>query len=112
MGVRVGVDVGGTFTKAVAVDLETGIVAESVLPTTHGASEGVAAGVVQCVADVARKVGADQVEMVTHSTTQAVNALLEGDVGTVGIVGMRRRLGKQRFHRRSRHDRRVEQRWQ
>jgi N-methylhydantoinase A/oxoprolinase/acetone carboxylase beta subunit len=48
-------------------------------------------GVVQCVAEVARKVGADQVEMVTHSTTQAVNALLEGDVGTVGIVGMGRR---------------------
>ena len=91
MGVRVGVDVGGTFTKAVAVDLEAGIVAESVLPTTHGASEGVAAGVVQCVAEVARKVGADQIEMVTHSTTQAVNALLEGDVGTVGIVGMGRR---------------------
>ena len=91
MGVRVGVDVGGTFTKAVAVDLEAGIVAESVLPTTHGAAEGVAAGVVQCVAEVARKVGADQVELVTHSTTQAVNALLEGDVGTVGIVGIGRR---------------------
>ncbi len=89
--VRVGVDVGGTFTKAVAVDLEEGIVAESVLPTTHDAEEGVAAGVVQCIAEVAEKVGADRVELVTHSTTQAVNALLEGDVGTVGIVGMGRR---------------------
>ncbi|HMK12219.1 MAG TPA: hydantoinase/oxoprolinase family protein, partial [Acidimicrobiales bacterium] len=91
MTVRVGVDVGGTFTKAVAVDLDAGVVAESVLPTTHDAAEGVAAGVVRCVADVAAKVGADQVELVTHSTTQAVNALLEGDVGTVGIVGMGRR---------------------
>jgi N-methylhydantoinase A len=91
MAVRVGVDVGGTFTKAVAVDLEAGIVAESVLPTTHDAEEGVAAGVVQCVADVAAQVGADQIELVTHSTTQAVNALLEGDVGMVGIVGMGRR---------------------
>ena len=89
MGVRVGVDVGGTFTKAVAVDLEAGIVAESVLPTTHDAAEGVAAGVVQCVAEVAAKVGADQIELVTHSTTQAVNALLEGDVG----IGRHRRDG-------------------
>ena len=91
MAVRVGVDVGGTFTKAVAVDLEAGIVAQAVLPTTHDAAEGVAAGVVQCVADVAAQVGADQIDLVTHSTTQAVNALLEGDVGTVGIIGMGRR---------------------
>ena len=54
-------------------------------------TEGVAAGVVQCVADVAAQVGADQIELVTHSTTQAVNALLEGDVGKVGMVGMGRR---------------------
>ena len=45
--VRVGVDVGGTFTKAVAVEL-TGrsIVASVVVPTTHTAEGGVAAGVV------------------------------------------------------------------
>ena len=50
MAVCVVVDVEGTFTKTVAVDLEVAIVAESVLPTTHDAEEGVAAGVVQCVA--------------------------------------------------------------
>ncbi len=44
MGVRVGVDVGGTFTKAVAVDSVTGeLVARSVVPTTHTAAAGVAA---------------------------------------------------------------------
>ena len=32
-----------------------------------------------------RSVGAERVDLVTHSTTQAVNALLEGDVGTVGV---------------------------
>jgi N-methylhydantoinase A/oxoprolinase/acetone carboxylase beta subunit len=89
--VRVGVDVGGTFTKAVAFDLLAGhAVAEQIVPTTHDAADGVAAGVVQVVAALADQLGAERVEMVTHSTTQAVNALLEGDVAMVGMVGMGR----------------------
>jgi N-methylhydantoinase A len=89
--VRVGVDVGGTFTKAVAFDLLVGhVVAEQIVPTTHTAADGVAAGVVQVVTALADQLGAERVEMVTHSTTQAVNALLEGDVATVGMVGMGR----------------------
>jgi len=88
----VGVDVGGTFTKAVAVDASTGaVVARSVVPTTHGDEQGVAAGVVTTVVDVARIVGPEHVDLVTHSTTQAVNALLEGDVGAVGVIGVGRR---------------------
>ncbi|MEO5901428.1 MAG: glutamate mutase L, partial [Ilumatobacteraceae bacterium] len=60
-GVRVGVDVGGTFTKAVAVDLLTRhIVASAVVPTTHNAPGGVAAGVVDAVAKLAAEVGAEQ----------------------------------------------------
>jgi hypothetical protein len=91
-GVRVGVDVGGTFTKAVAVDLDSGeIVGRAVVPTTHADARGVAAGVVRTVAEVVRSVGAERVDLVTHSTTQAVNALLEGDVGTVGVLGLGRR---------------------
>lgn len=99
MGVRIGVDVGGTFTKAVAYDLDVGgITAQSVLPTTHADPEGVAAGVVAAVHDVAAAVGADRVDLVVHSTTQAVNALLEGDVGRVGVIGLGRRpeIGKVR----------------
>src|SRR4051812_4516762 len=88
--VRVGVDVGGTFTKAVAVDA-IGIVAQAVLPTTHDHPDGVAAGVVQVVADVAASLDGRPIGLVTHSTTQAVNALLEGDVGVVGVIGMGRR---------------------
>ncbi|MFN8052418.1 MAG: hydantoinase/oxoprolinase family protein [Acidimicrobiales bacterium] len=89
-GVRVGVDVGGTFTKAVAVDA-TGIVAQAVRPTTHDDVDGVSAGVVRVVADVAAELGGRPIALVTHSTTQAVNALLEGDVGLVGVIGMGRR---------------------
>lgn len=102
MGVRIGVDVGGTFTKAVAVDSSTGlVVARSVVPTTHSATEGVAAGVVGCVAEVAAAVGAGSVELVTHSTTQAVNALLEGDVATVGVFGLGRRPDLAKVRRRT-----------
>ena len=92
-GVRVGVDVGGTFTKAVAVDLAAGeIVGRAVVPTTHadarrrGRRRG-AHGRPRS----SRSVGAERVDLVTHSTTQAVNALLEGDVGTVGVLGLGRR---------------------
>ena len=91
-GLRVGVDVGGTFTKAVAININTrALVATSIVATTHSAPGGVAQGVVAAVADVAAQVGADRIDLVTHSTTQAVNALLEGDVGVVGVIGMGRR---------------------
>jgi N-methylhydantoinase A/oxoprolinase/acetone carboxylase beta subunit len=91
MTVRVGVDVGGTFTKAVAFDTDRNeVVAEAILPTTHGHAHGVAAGVVDVVTQLAQKVGPQHVELVTHSTTQAVNALLESDVATVGMIGMGR----------------------
>ena len=69
------------------------IVARRCVPTTHAAAGGVAAGVVDAVAELAAEVGAEQIELVTHSTTQAVNALLEGDVGEVGVIGMGRRPG-------------------
>jgi N-methylhydantoinase A/oxoprolinase/acetone carboxylase beta subunit len=91
MGVRIGVDVGGTFTKAVGIDLATGaLVARAVVLTTHEHAEGSAAGVVQVVSEVAHAVGAPQVELITYSTTQAVNALLEGDVAVVGVLGLGR----------------------
>lgn len=89
MSVRIGVDVGGTFTKAVAFDLHLGAaVARASVPTTHDDPDGPAAGVVLVVHQVIEAVGAENVELVTYSTTQAVNALLEGDVGIVGVLGM------------------------
>jgi N-methylhydantoinase A len=91
VGVRVGADVGGTFTKAVAIDSVTGQLAgRAVVPTTHGHRDGVSAGVVDVVAKLVAEVGAEAIELVTHSTTQAVNALLEGDTVPVGVLGMAR----------------------
>ena len=95
MTVRLGIDVGGTFTKAAAIDAATGaLVARAVVPTTHDAPDGIAAGVVdvlrQAMALVERD-GLGPVAMVGHSTTLAVNALLEGDLPRVGLVGIGRR---------------------
>ena len=91
MGVRIGIDVGGTFTKAVVVDGATAaLLSKATTPTTHHAPEGVAAGVVEAFAAALAQaeVQPTDVELVVLSTTQAVNALLEGDVAPVGIVGL------------------------
>ncbi|MFN2389408.1 MAG: hydantoinase/oxoprolinase family protein [Actinomycetota bacterium] len=95
MAVKIGVDVGGTFTKAVACDATTGrVVARSIVPTSHGAVNGVAQGIVEALASTAQQVDAEglgPIQLVSHSTTQAVNALLEGDTAIVGILGIGRR---------------------
>jgi N-methylhydantoinase A/oxoprolinase/acetone carboxylase beta subunit len=85
------VDVGGTFTKAVAVDpARPAVVAQAVLPTTQSAPNGVAEGVAAVIDALLRELGPRRgdVELVAFSTTQAMNALLEGDAVRVGIVGL------------------------
>jgi N-methylhydantoinase A len=105
MTVRVGVDVGGTFTKAVACRAGTGeIVARAVVPTTHGAAGAVASGVAEAVGQLTAELERDQlgpIALVAHSTTHAVNALLEGDTATVGILAMGRQPDLRRARRRT-----------
>lgn len=89
--IRVGIDVGGTHTKAVALDNETHeIIGQSVVMTTHDHEMGVAAGVIECFENclVKNEIDPDDVVFIAHSTTQATNALLEGDVAKVGVLGM------------------------
>ena len=88
--VRMGIDVGGTNTKCVAIDNNTHeIIGKSSVFTTHDDQAGVATGVVECFQRCMQNnnISPEEVVFVAHSTTQATNALLEGDVANVGILG-------------------------
>ena len=89
--VRMGIDVGGTYTKCVAMDnLTHEIIGKNEVKTTHDDKDGVAAGVVQsfknCMAE--NNIAPEDVVFVAHSTTQATNAFIEGDVASVGVIGV------------------------
>lgn len=89
MRYRIGIDVGGTFTDAVAINDETYELVGSVkLPTTHSAKEGVAAGIIHVLNKIMEEynIKPEEVVFIAHGTTQATNALLEGDVAKVGIL--------------------------
>src|ERR1700753_1933246 len=88
---RIGIDVGGTFTKAALIDhFDGSVVGRSSVHTTHDHPDGVAAGVIQVFEQVLDDAGIDAGDafLLAHSTTQATNALLEGDVARVGILGL------------------------
>ncbi|GAA3800509.1 hydantoinase/oxoprolinase family protein [Amycolatopsis tucumanensis] len=90
-GVRIGIDVGGTFTDAVAVDARSfELLAQVKVPTSHDHADGVAAGILEALEKLQASagIGAGDVSFLAHGTTQATNALLEGDVATVGIAGI------------------------
>lgn len=89
--ILVGIDVGGTFTHAVAIQQPGNhIIAHAVTPTTHSSKDSVSEGIITAFHDVLEKTHASnsEIQFVAHSTTQATNALLEGDVAKVGIIGM------------------------
>lgn len=89
--VRVGIDVGGTFTDVVVVDhLSREVISQLKVPTTHDSEEGVAAGIINAINRALAELDIlpNEVVFIAHSTTQATNALLEGDVAKVGIIGL------------------------
>jgi N-methylhydantoinase A len=93
---RVGIDVGGTFTDVVAIDAASrNLVARVKVPTTHDAPEGIAAGIVTGIEGLLQNpvVEVAEITFIAHSTTQATNALLEGDLARVGVIGLLDGLG-------------------
>lgn len=89
MKYRIGIDVGGTFTDAALIDNETyELIGTEKIATTHSAATGVAAGIVQVLNKIMERyhIRPEDVAFIAHGTTQATNALLEGDVVKVGII--------------------------
>ena len=89
--IRMGIDVGGTYTKCVAMDNTTHeIIGKKQVKTTHDDKTGVAKGVVEsfqlCMQE--NDIKPEDVIFVAHSTTQATNAFIEGDVARVGVIGV------------------------
>ncbi|GJM75614.1 hypothetical protein HMSSN036_78300 [Paenibacillus macerans] len=88
--IRMGIDVGGTHTKAVAIDNETHeIIGKSSVKTTHDDARGVAAGVVRCFQNCLKEnnIEPEDVVFVAHSTTQATNALIEAISPRSALLG-------------------------
>jgi N-methylhydantoinase A len=84
MGVRIGVDAGGTFTDVCLVG-EDGLVRVFKLPSTPAdPSEAIAAGAAAMLHESGR--GPDDVDLFAHGTTVSTNALLERKLAPTGLI--------------------------
>ena len=84
-GLRLGVDVGGTFTDLLLLDPATGRTVTAKVPSTpEDSSHGVLRGI-ERVCELAR-VSPSEIGEVMHGTTVATNAVLTGSGARVGLV--------------------------
>ena len=75
--VRIGIDVGGTFTDAVAIDDSTyQIIAQEKLPTTHDEAGGVATGIIRILQDLLLEIG-DLLRTVSVGTHKIPNGIIQ-----------------------------------
>jgi hypothetical protein len=82
---RIGVDTGGTFTDIVAVDTGSGAMRVTKIASTP---LNPAVGLVRGVAAILQKAGATaaDVSSLAHGTTVATNALLQGEIASLGLI--------------------------
>ncbi|HEY3187393.1 MAG TPA: hydantoinase/oxoprolinase N-terminal domain-containing protein, partial [Solirubrobacteraceae bacterium] len=82
---RIGIDIGGTFTDAALVDGDTGAIrVVKVLTTPEDPAQGFMAALERGLAE-GQASGAD-VAAVVHATTVATNAIIEGKIARVGML--------------------------
>lgn len=80
-GLRIGIDIGGTFVDAILFDQNTGAIRlEKALTTPQNPSIGVFAAIDKLAVDLA------DVEVVVHGTTLGLNAIIERRGAATGIV--------------------------
>ena len=88
MPYALGIDVGGTFTDAVASD-GAGRIVSAKTPTTPSHRE---VGVLNAIEELAGELGIDvgelltQTDYIAHGTTASINALVQGTVADVGLI--------------------------
>ncbi|MBX9776165.1 MAG: hydantoinase/oxoprolinase family protein [Xanthobacteraceae bacterium] len=82
---RVGIDTGGTFTDIVSVDTTTGAIAVTKVASTP-ANPGIA--LVRGVREILDQVGGTPASVagMAHGTTVATNALLQGQIDSLGLI--------------------------
>jgi N-methylhydantoinase A len=82
---RVGIDVGGTFTDVVLVDEKTGAFYYTKTPTTH---YDLAEGVLKGLAEILDLTGftINDIDYLIHGTTIGTNAIVEGKGARVGLI--------------------------
>ena len=82
--VRVGVDIGGTFTD-IAVQIGSRFVTTKVLTTPRAPEQAVMQGIAAALAEA--RVSPGEVDLVIHGTTLATNALIERKGARTAIIG-------------------------
>src|SRR3981081_3060341 len=82
---RIGIDTGGTFTDIVSVDIVSGATqVTKVASTPANPAIGLLRGVNEILA--AAGATADSVAGLAHGTTVATNALLQGEINSLGLI--------------------------
>jgi len=85
-GWRVGIDIGGTFTDVVGMEIETGKIFVTKVPSVPvDPSRAVAAGL-QNLMEIHPQIKAEDIDFFAHGTTVATNATIEGKGAKSGLL--------------------------